>query len=774
MTAPVPARACRCRRAASASRRSARRRPPGRCRRRRRSADRSRRCPARRRWWRCRRASARRRAWHKPTRRKRQGRARRGRGCRTACANPPGRRALAARPLADRVHAARPANYPLVRGDAWRWSAAPALARLERATRMDTPMRDGASASLDRFLAPAAIAIVGASPDITKIRGRLLHLLRENGYTGHLYPVNPNYREIDGLRCFPSVGAIGAPVDLALVAIPAETVLPALEECAAAGVGHAVVISSGFAEQGGEEARLQEEIAALARRTGLRVCGSNAEGFHNDIAHVAATFSPAVEVKPGEEPLRATERRVGIVAQSGGMGFALYNRGRAQGLRFSYVVSTGNESDLTASDFFAYMAQDPATSVILLFLESVRDPASFLAAAAAAAARGKPVVAVKIGRSAAGERAARSHTASMAGWNVAYDAVFAAHGIIRADDPDEAVAIAAAFATAPLAQGPRIAVVTASGGAGAWAADMLAGAGLSLPELSPALQQAIGAFIPAYGSARNPVDITAQGVLTAALAALVRRGGYVVPRAATHPRGAAPIRAALERSRGGLSEYDANELLARAGIAVPPHRLVTDPGELDAAAAALGFPLALKIQSPDLPHKTEVGGVRLGIRDAASLRQSYDAMLAELRRRRPDARLQGVLLQPMARPGVEVILGTIRDKGFGPLVMIGAGGVMTELFKDVAYRLAPIDADGARRMLGELRVARLLEGFRGAPAADIAALAALVAQLSGFAAAHRDLVQEVELNPVIVHRAGEGCTIVDALLIAAPAEASGT
>src|SRR5260221_6798501 len=586
---------------------------------------------------------------------------------------------------------------------------------------MDKPMLDGAPASLDRFLAPAAIAIIGASPDSTRIRGRLLHLLRANGYTGRLYPVNPSYSEIDGLPCFPSVGAIGAPVDLALVAIPAETVLPALEECAAAGVGHAVIISSGFAEQGGAQARLQEESAALARCTGLRVCGPNAEGFHNDIAHVAATFSPAVEVKPGAEPLQATERRVGIVAQSGGMGFALYNRGRAQGLSFSYVVSTGNESDLPASDFFAYMAQDPGTSVILLFLESVRDPGSFLAAGAAAAERGKPVVAVKIGRSAAGERAARSHTASMAGWNVAYDAVFAAHGIIRADDPDEAVAIAAAFATAPLAQGARVAVVTASGGAGAWAADMLAGAGLSLPELSPALQQAIGAFIPAYGSARNPVDITAQAVLTgglvratellcesaevdavlavvslaseqrmaidvAALKAIVarqakpvlfysytlpsslarqalaaagltihtdlgplappqgpplRRGRNAPPRAAALPRSAAPIRAALERSRGGLSEYDAKELLARAGIAVPPHRLVTDPAELDAAAAALGFPLAPKILSPDIPHKTEGGGVRLGIPDASSLHQSYDAMLGELRRHRPDVRLQG-------------------------------------------------------------------------------------------------------------------------------------
>lgn len=713
-------------------------------------------------------------------------------------------------------------------------------------------MRDGASASLDRFLAPAAIAIIGASPDITKICGRLLHLLRENGYRGRLYPVNPNYQEIDGLPCFPSVGAIGAPVDLALVAIPAETVLAALEECAAAHVGHALIISSGFAEQGGAQGHIQDEIAALARRTGLRVSGPNAEGFHNAIAHVAATFSPAVEVKPGEALLQATERRIGVVAQSGGMGFALYNRGRAQGLSFSYIVSTGNNSDLTASDFFAYMAHDPATSVILLFLESVRDPAIFVAAAAEAAARGKPVVAVKIGRSDAGERAARSHTASMAGWNVAYDAVFAAHGIIRADDPDEAVAIAAAFATAPLAQGPRVAIVTASGGAGAWAADMLAGAGLSLPELSPVLQQEIGAFIPAYGSARNPVDITAQAVLTggllratdllcksdevdavlvvvslasekrmaidiaalktiterqakpvlfysytlpsglarqalaragltihtdlgalaAAMAALVRRARYAPPRAAA-ARGEASLRPALARIHGGLSEYDAKELLARAGIAMPPHRLVADPGELETAAAALGFPLALKIQSPDIPHKTEVGGVRLGIRDLASLRQSYDGMLAELRRHRPDARLQGVLLQPMAPPGVEVILGTIRDRGFGPLVMIGAGGVMTELFKDVVYRLAPVDAEGARRMLGELRIARLLEGFRGAPPADIAALAALVAQLSRFAADHRDLVQEVELNPVIVHRAGEGCSIVDALLTVAPEEASG-
>ncbi|HEX7967749.1 MAG TPA: acetate--CoA ligase family protein, partial [Stellaceae bacterium] len=695
-----------------------------------------------------------------------------------------------------------------------------------------------ASSSLDRFFAPATIAVIGASPDKTKIRGRLLHALRENGYDGRLYPVNPSYREIDGLPCFPSLAAIGAPVDLALVAIPAETVLASLEECAAARVGHAVIISSGFAEQGGAQTRLQDEIAALARRTGMRISGPNGEGFHNELKHVAATFSPAVDRKPGEEPLEASARRIGIVAQSGGMGFALYNRGRAMGLSFSYVATTGNEADLTASDFFAYMAQDPATAAIMLFLESVRDPEAFHAAAAAAAEHGKPVVVVKIGHSPAGERAAQSHTASMAGWNAAYDAAFRRHGIVRAGDPDEAVAIAAAFASAPPARGDRVAVVTASGGAGGWAADSLAAAGLSLPELSPALQREIQGFIPAYGSARNPVDITAQAVhsgglvraiellsaspevdaivavvslasetrmtfdiaalkaivaqqakpvlfwsytlpsslgrkalaaaglpihtdlaaLAAAVRALVRRGRYkpaAVPQSAAS---SAAIREWLEAVRGGLSEYDAKELLARAGMPMPPHRLVASAAELDAAAAALGFPLALKIQSPDIPHKTEIGGVRLGIRDAASLRQAYDAVIDAARRGRPEARLQGVLLQPMARPGVEVILGTIRDPVFGPLVMVGAGGVMTELFKDVTYRLAPVDGETAREMLGELRVARLLEGFRGAARADVDAVVALLVRLSAFAAAHRDRVHEVELNPVLVHEVGGGCT----------------
>jgi acyl-CoA synthetase (NDP forming) len=665
-----------------------------------------------------------------------------------------------------------------------------------------------ATASLDRFFAPDAIAIIGASPERTRIRGLLLHFLRQNGYPGRIYPVNPSYPEIDGLACYPSLSAIGAPIDLALIAIPAEAVLGALEECAAAGVGYAVIISSGFAEQGGEQTQLQDRIAALARRTGLRISGPNAEGFYNDIGRVAATFSPTVEPRPGDAAPIAGAGRIGIVAQSGGMGFALYNRGRAQGLSFSYVVSTGNEADLTASDFFAYMARDAGTAAIMLFIEGVRDPEKFIAAARDAAARGKPVIVAKMGRTGAGERAAQSHTASLAGWNTAYDAVFAKYGIIAAEDPDEAVAIAAALVTSPLPKGDRVAVVTTSGGAGAWAADAIAGAGLTLPELSPDLQAEIRGFIPAYGSARNPVDITAQAAQTgghiraierlsradeidaivmvlslasetrvnfdaaalkriveaqaSAMRALARRGRYALPALVEPPRPVPEIRAMLAASRGGLSEHAAGEILARAGLPLPPQRLVTKPEGLEAAAAGLGFPLALKIQSPEIPHKTEVGGVRLRIANAAELRQAYGEVIAAARRHRPEARIEGVLLQPMAAPGLEIIVGTIRDPGFGPLIMVGAGGVITELFRDTVYRLAPVGFAEARAMICELRAAPLLQGFRGAAPLDIDALAALVAQLSVFAAAHRDLVHEVELNPVIVH--DQGCTVADALL----------
>ena len=292
---------------------------------------------------------------------------------------------------------------------------------------------------LDTFFAPKSIALIGASRDHEKIPGRLLAMLRKNGYPGALYPINPNYDEIDGLKCFKSIAEVGAPVDLAVIVIPARAVLPALEQCAVAGVKNAVIISSGFAEEGGDSADMQDAIVALAKRTGMRISGPNAEGFYSQVQKVAATFSPTVDVKPDAPVLVASQRRIGIVAQSGGIGFAIYHRAKALGVALSYVVSAGNESDLGAGEFLDYMVHDASTDVILLFIEGIRDVDKFLAAAKRAAELRKPVIVTKVGRSGAGERAAASHTASMAGWSAAYDAVFAKYGFIVSNDLDEEI-----------------------------------------------------------------------------------------------------------------------------------------------------------------------------------------------------------------------------------------------------------------------------------------------------------------------------------------------
>src|SRR6195256_1361767 len=365
---------------------------------------------------------------------------------------------------------------------------------------------------LDAFFAPDSIALIGASRDLEKIPGRLLSLLRKNEFPGKIYPVNPNYGDIDGLKCYPSIADVGQPIDLAIVIIPARAVFGALEQCAAVGVKNAVIISSGFAEEGGDSAVMQNAIAELARNTGMRISGPNAEGFYSEVQRVAATFSPTVDVKPDAPRLIATKRRIGIVAQSGGIGFAIYHRARAVGIALSYVISAGNESDLGAGEFFEYMVQDSSTDVFLLFIEGIRDVEKFLAAARRAAEIGKPVIVTKVGRSGAGERAAASHTASMAGWSAAYDAVFAKYGFIVSNDLDEAVTIAAVLTTSPLPKGDRVAVLTVSGGAGIWGADTVSMQGLQVPELPAPMQAEIEKLLPSYGAARNPIDVTAQGV----------------------------------------------------------------------------------------------------------------------------------------------------------------------------------------------------------------------------------------------------------------------
>jgi acyl-CoA synthetase (NDP forming) len=373
----------------------------------------------------------------------------------------------------------------------------------------------GDALSIASFLSPRSIAVIGAAPaEQRSIRGMLLLVLRRAGFKGRIAPVNPSYREINGLPCYPAIGAVDFSVDLAIVALPADLVCDIVEQCAAAGIRAAIIVSSGFAEQSGDRAKLQSRLSQIARRTGIRICGPNCEGFYNIGGGIAATFSAAAEPSESERTLPHGSRRVAVVAQSGGLGFAILNRGRALGLPFGHVVTTGNECDLTATDFIAHFAADPDTAIIIAYLEEIRDAAGFAAAAELAHANGKAMIAIKIGRSEAGRRAARAHTASDTGSVADHSAMLARAGVIAVGDPDEAVAMALALTTSPVAAGRRVGIVTTAGGAGAVLSDCFDAAGFSVPALSKLLQASLRPTFPAYGSAANPVDVTAQGIFT--------------------------------------------------------------------------------------------------------------------------------------------------------------------------------------------------------------------------------------------------------------------
>ena len=621
--------------------------------------------------------------------------------------------------------------------------------------------------------------------------------------------------------------------------------LGALEQCAAVGVKNAVIISSGFAEEGGDSTAMQDAIVALAKKTGMRISGPNAEGFYSEAQHVAATFSPTVDVKPGAVDLVATRRRAAIVAQSGGIGFAIKHRAKALGIAISYCVSAGNECDLGAGEFLDYMVQDSSTDVILLFIEGIRDVDKFLAAAQRAAEIGKPIIVTKVGRSGAGERAAASHTASMAGWSAAYDAVFAKYGFIVSNDLDEAVAIAAVLTTSPLPKGDRVARRHGLRrrrhlGRGYGFDAGLAGAGIARADAGGNQKTAAVLWRGAQPDRRHragreqrrsaeehrtarrlrrnrrhpggavAVERHADAVqarraeagdrraeqadrvllLYAAVEFRPHRACGIRRRRALGPdpcrRCDAPDRRLCEVQAGAagwtlprsaprdisaylksatLSEHDSKSLLRDAGIALPDEMLVTEKSALDAAIARVGFPLVMKIQSRDIPHKSEVGGVRVNIATKGEAFAAYDALLESARQHRPDAGIQGVLVSPMAKKGVEIIVGTMLDATFGPMIMVGLGGITTELFKDVIYRPAPVSAEEASAMLGELKAAPLLNGFRGAAKADVPALAQLISQISQLAARYRDEISEIEINPVLVHPEGKGVTIVDALVV---------
>ena len=371
---------------------------------------------------------------------------------------------------------------------------------------------------LDALFRPRAVALVGVSPDRTIIRGRIVDAVTRHGFGGPLYAVSRSHDEIAGITCYPSVDALPGPVDLAIITIPAEHVAATLRTCAEIGAKAAIVISSGFGEERGEAgAARQNAIADIAREFDMAVLGPNAEGFLNSRTPLAATFSPAVvNVENGLRPEESRSRGIAVVSQSGGIGFSFFHRGRPKALDFSYVVTTGNEAGLDAMDVAAWLVEDDETAVVLAFLEGVRAPEKLVRVAARAASLRKPLVFAKVGRSEAAAAAAASHTASLAGTARSYDAVFRRHGILPGEDQEHMVDVGAAFAffAGRLPKGTRVGILTPSGGAGAWLADVCEHHGLSVPVLDARTRAAIDRMLPAYGASRNPVDVTAQVIFT--------------------------------------------------------------------------------------------------------------------------------------------------------------------------------------------------------------------------------------------------------------------
>ena len=712
---------------------------------------------------------------------------------------------------------------------------------------------------LTAFFSPASIAMIGASDDPSTLRGRILDFLLQRGYRGTLHLISPNHDTIRGIRTVKAVRDIQGPIDVVLVAVRADLTEDILAECAAAGAKFAVCFSSGFAEEGEEGKRRQDNLTKLAQQTGMRICGPNAAGFFNVTEMIPVTFTRSADASRETELGKLRPGPVGIVAQSGGLGFALVNRAASQhGVGFSGVVSSGNEADLESLDFVDHLVDDPHTRVIMLLLEALKNPQRLADVAGRAARAGKPILAAKFGRTTAGSRAADSHAARLTGSDTGYSAAFHRHGVIRVEDEEELCDLAAAFARCPLPQGKRVGIVTTSGGAGVWMADACELAGLEVPVLDEATQQALSAYVPSFGSTVNPVDMTAQisinpadknaekqsgklsplvGILKAlddsplldavVMVANLSDGEFLareqdtlakfVPALKkplllyTHAQAspeslltawgmglsvfgstrrtaqvlrvmhdyalfldamreatpdAAPTLAGQFPSRlGDLCEYEAKALLRDHGFVTPREQLAKTAEEAVAIAKRFGGKVALKIQSRQIQHKTEVDGVVLGLQSDDAVRTAFNDLLTRGKKAVPDADIHGVLVAEMARPGLEMAIGVVRDADFGPMMMVGLGGIHIEVLKDVAWELLPVRKATALDMLKRLRGYALLEGVRGQARRDIDALAELMEKLSRLVEHSGDLIAEIDLNPVFLQADGEGLDIVDAMMV---------
>lgn len=695
--------------------------------------------------------------------------------------------------------------------------------------------------SFERLFHPRGIAVIGASADVTRISGQPIKALKNARYPGGIFPINPKYRELQGLACFPDVMSLPAPCDLAVVAVPAPGVAQAIRDCGKAGIPFAVVLTAGFRETGAEGRKLEEELARVLAETGVRIVGPNCQGMLSIESRVWTVFGSVSD----ETELRAG--KVSCAFQSGGFGYAVVNLAEAQGVGFRYCVSSGNEVDITTPELLSAFLDDPGTSLAFAYLEGTPDARRLLDLGRKSLETAKPVLIWKAGTTDAGVKAAASHTANMTGSYDLYRAAMRQSGLIEVDDVEPIVDIAKLSAQGREPAGTAIGVLSISGGSGVVFADAAVRGGLTLPPFAPETLAKMRKLVPAFGSPQNPADITAAvfndttlfartlevvledpgldqlailiasisgrsaahsaeviaaaaqktkkpvhvawsgrlakseeavrhleaaGVpfvttpvrLARAAAVLARFAAdrrRLLPRSA--PKALAPKGLDLPPGSVTLNEAESKAVLQAFGVPVVKEVFVPAGGDAGKAAAGLEAPFAVKVVSRDVPHKTEAGGVKLGVaRDA--LGDAARAVADNASKAVPGAKIDGVLVSEMAQ-GLETLIGVINDPSFGPAVALGLGGVLTEVLKDVTYRIAPFDLETAREMIAELRGARLFEGYRGKPAADKEALARALVAVSGMAAALAPRLKELDINPMFVRPVGQGVVAADALVV---------
>jgi acetyl coenzyme A synthetase (ADP forming)-like protein len=708
--------------------------------------------------------------------------------------------------------------------------------------------------NLNAIFSPESVAIVGASNTPGKVGHDIFANILRGGYTGTLYPVNPKARSILSVKAYPTTSNIPDPVDLAIIILPPEASLAAVEESVRKGIKGIVIVSAGFREVGGEGLEIENKIVSICRSAGVRLVGPNCLGVINPVPSVSlnASFSARMPA-PGN---------ISFISQSGALCTAVLDFAADRNIGFSKFISIGNKADVDELDILQYLHEDAETAVIMIYLEELRAGTEFISIVKeiTSGIRSTPVLVIKSGRTREGALAAASHTGALAGTEAVYDAIFRQAGIIRVDSIDELFDFANAFSykqesalgkqIRKMPTGNRVAIVTNAGGPGILATDMTVSSDLELARFQKETIEELANHLPSAANLHNPVDIIGdasqeryenalrtvikdEGVdgalviltpqsMTNALAtaeAIVRvaRGsrkpilccfmgiidvsagvkylqehGYPVYRfpenaakafgvlyryarwlhrehlpqfEITHDkeRAARVIGQYLAAGKTRLGEMDSIELLKCYGFPVLSVQLAKSEEDAADIAESITFPVVMKIVSPQILHKTDAGGVVIGIKNKEEAKTAFNDIVQGAKKYNPDAVIDGVMVEKMADRGGEVILGLSRSS-FGPLLMFGLGGIFVEVFQDVIFRLGPIGRNEARRMIKEIKGHKLLDGFRGRPKADIEALEKAVVSLSDMAANHPE-IKEMDINPLLVHPEGQGITAVDCRII---------